>query len=437
MRKIVSGFITTALIICIFAISYAEQADKWGNINYTINNSVLTLSGNGEMKEGYDNGQVYPWTDSSSRIKTLIIEEGITSIAANAFHYFSSLENVSLPSSLRSIGVWAFCSCYNLHHVEFPEGLLNIDKWAFYAAGNMDVLEIPSTVEKVAVSAFDGVEVKKIIVRNGNKKYVSENNAFMTADRKELIKIGTELKGEYIIPEKVEIIDGDCFTGSEIEILTVPKTVKEIFNYAFAHGGFKRINLECSKAKIGQGAFSGCKELKEVYIIEGIKELSEYMFQDCTSLNTVILPASLNKISGHAFEHCPALKSISLPKGLKSFDDTSFDHTITLICAEKSTAVKLAQKCEYKYEISTNNTLTKETASVNENDGTTYTRKKGIIRSGSSVNVRSEPSKDASKVSSVKGDAVVEVLSESNGWYEIQLSDGITGWISGKLITIQ
>jgi len=63
--------------------------------------------------------------------------------------------------------------------------------------------------------------------------------------------------------------------------------------------------------------------------------------------------------------------------------------------------------------------------------------KKGKIRSGGSVNVRSGPSAESSKVGSVNGDMVVNVLGESNGWYEIQMSDGTTGWVSGKMIKVE
>ena len=57
------------------------------------------------------------------------------------------------------------------------------------------------------------------------------------------------------------------------------------------------------------------------------------------------------------------------------------------------------------------------------------------IRSSGSVNVRAEPNKDAKKVGIAQaGGNYPLVSSAENGWLEIRLEDGETGYISPKMV---
>ena len=64
-------------------------------------------------------------------------------------------------------------------------------------------------------------------------------------------------------------------------------------------------------AKIGPGAFAGCKSLASVDL-PNATTTEGLIFTDCTALATVNLP-SLTKIGEQAFRGCKALKTISLP----------------------------------------------------------------------------------------------------------------------------
>ena len=80
------------------------------NVTYTYDYETkkLVISGTGKMDCGssYSSSPFY-----SSDIKTLIIEEGVTSIDKYAFHYCKSLVDVSIASSVKTIGNSAFNNC--------------------------------------------------------------------------------------------------------------------------------------------------------------------------------------------------------------------------------------------------------------------------------------------------------------------------------------
>ena len=53
----------------------------------------------------------------------------------------------------------------------------------------------------------------------------------------------------------------------------------------------------------------------------------------------------------------------------------------------------------------------------------------------SKLNVRSGPSTSYKTVDSVSKNSSVTIIQESNGWYKVKLSNGKTGWVSGKYIS--
>lgn len=76
------------------------------------NTGVLTISGSGKMND-YNNGNT-PWVSQNGYIKSIEIENGITSIGSGAFAGCSSLTSITIPDSVTSIGDNAFSGCDNL-----------------------------------------------------------------------------------------------------------------------------------------------------------------------------------------------------------------------------------------------------------------------------------------------------------------------------------
>lgn len=64
--------------------------------------------------------------------------------------------------------------------------------------------------------------------------------------------------------------------------------------------------------KLGEGAFNGCKELREIDLSNRLTQIAEYTFNDCTSLAEIVLPDALTEIGEYAFSGCTALKSVNL-----------------------------------------------------------------------------------------------------------------------------
>ena len=85
----------------------ASESGKCGdNVYYSLSDDgVLTISGSGDMTNyGYDES---PFCKTPS-IKSVVIENGVTSIGYCTFHDCTNLENITIPNTVVSIGSLAF-----------------------------------------------------------------------------------------------------------------------------------------------------------------------------------------------------------------------------------------------------------------------------------------------------------------------------------------
>ncbi len=80
---------------------------------------VLTIRGTGEMADY----QAYstPWEGNRWRIKSVVVESGVTSIGANAFYYAQCVTTITLPTSVTKIGAGAFSCAVRLTSITLPK----------------------------------------------------------------------------------------------------------------------------------------------------------------------------------------------------------------------------------------------------------------------------------------------------------------------------
>ena len=72
--------------------------------------------------------------------KTLRIQEGETSILANAYAKSKDIERVIIPEGVEVIEESAFFECPNLKEVIFPKSLIEIKRWAFKSCPSLETI---------------------------------------------------------------------------------------------------------------------------------------------------------------------------------------------------------------------------------------------------------------------------------------------------------
>lgn len=157
-------------------------------------------------------------------------------------------------------------------------------------------------------------------------------------DFKKLIDAPQDISGHYDIPQGVEIICDNAFSGTGIKYLVLPNTVKYIGNSVFYYSELEHIVLSKNLIYIGDDAFSiSC--LKEIIFPEGLVWIGNSAF-DCCELSHVALPSTVKFIGEASFAWFSdfggygPLKSISLNEGLGFIGNYAFDRqslkTITI-----------------------------------------------------------------------------------------------------------
>ena len=121
-----------------------------GNLSWTLSNGVLRVSGSGEM-EDFKFDEPASWNQYRGEIKSVIIENGVTTIGAYAFYGLDKLESVTFAdgSALKEIRDFAFGNCEMLSKIELPDGLEVLAEGAFAGCKQLKEVLIPASVASI------------------------------------------------------------------------------------------------------------------------------------------------------------------------------------------------------------------------------------------------------------------------------------------------
>ena len=188
--------------------------------------SVLTISGTGAMTEWQSIRDV-PWYDYHySIVKSLVLNEGVTTIGGYAFDNCPLITSINIPNTVTSIGEWAFESCHGLTSVTIPESVASIGLGAFN-----DCTGLTSPVYNTHIFAY----------------------------------MPTSYSGSYTIPVGIESIAGKAFEDcTGLTSISIPNSVTTIRDCAFQGcTGLTSITCEAvTPPSLGSSAFENVDKSK-------------------------------------------------------------------------------------------------------------------------------------------------------------------------------
>ena len=249
-----------------------------------------------------------------SRLTSLILPVGITSIGYDAFAYCSGLTSLTLPAGITSIGEYAFYGCSGLTSLTLPAGITEIGESTFSDCSGLTSLTLPDGITSIGISAF---------------AYCSGLTSLTLPAGITSINYGAFL---------------DC---SGLTSLTLPDGITSIGSRAFyGCSGLTSLTLPAGITSIGDDTFYGCSGLTSLTLPAGITSIGEFAFSYCSGLTSIYVYAEkVPRIGRYAFEGCASRKcTLYVPKGtydnyrlsefgyfenIVEFDATGIDKTTT------------------------------------------------------------------------------------------------------------
>jgi len=129
------------------------EGNNGDNLTWILDDEgVLTISGTGAMANWRK--KMSPWYGIYYKVKSVVIEDGVTSIGNYAFFSCASLKNITLPNSVTSIGDHAFDNCRSLNNITLLNGVTSIGDGAFLSCKSLTSITLPNSVKSIGVYAF-------------------------------------------------------------------------------------------------------------------------------------------------------------------------------------------------------------------------------------------------------------------------------------------
>ncbi len=265
---------------------------------WNLTDSVLTISGAGTMTD-YSSTSSIPWYSYRSSIKSVVIEEGVTSIGDYAFYGCSSLTSVTISNSVTSIGYRAFYNCSSLTSITIPDGVTSIGYSAFYNCSSLTSIDIPNSVTSIGEWAFyncsslTSIDIPNSVTSIGYSAFY--NCSSLTS---------------VTIPNSVTSIGEEAFSGCSSLPVTDNLRYADTYLVGAVDKSLSSYSIKEGTKWIGNGAFSGCSSLTSVTIGNSVTSIGSSAFYGCSSLTSVEIPENVTSIGIRAFAGCDSLKHV-------------------------------------------------------------------------------------------------------------------------------
>ena len=287
--------------------------------------------------------------DQNQAITRVVIPEGVTHLAYNAFYFCENLTEVALPQSLEAIDSYAFFSCAGLKSLTFPASLVFVGNSAFASCSQLMDITFLGECPFISAKAFDqGPDGRKITVpQQEQARYEAALNQAVTAgaggpfpsrlvpENQLAFDAGSGLITGYtgtaayaVLPDAIGgapvtgIADRAFFTNPWLRRVTLPAGIKAIGESAFFGTRLADISLPEGLESIGKEAFGGVP-LEGLSLPESLRSLGDGAF--FSALFTELrLPSRITSVPKEAFQRCWSLETVYFPAGLTEIGERAF-----------------------------------------------------------------------------------------------------------------
>ena len=400
--------------------------------------------------------------------KTINIPDSVKVIGAEAFAWSNNLQTINIPTSVTTIDAAAFAGNNKLQSITIPDSVTELGVGAFILCENLTNVTLPNTISSIPYGTFAAcVSLKKINISSSVKTI--EDEAFsMTGFT------------EFTVPDTITSIGARAFSYCEnLDKVTIPKTVTKIGDDIF-EGGSEDVTIYGEKGSYAE-KYANKNDISFKAISSGQEDPSDILTGKTTAkLNVRKGPGTKYAKMGTLSKGAKVEVITKLPSGwykikykgtygyvlgkyvklntpqqdekviatgktteqlnVRKGSSTKYAKIGSLSKGAKVEIVsklsngwyKIKYKGTYGYVSGAYVKLDSEQPKPGEDEKIIATGKTTV----SSLNVRSGPSSNYSKLGILTKGTKVEVVERySNGWYKIKYK-GSYGYVSGAYVSL-
>ena len=333
----------------ICSICYGEKCGDKIAFIFEEDTGTLRISGQGSIYDylDFENGKVStPWNDLlvESKIKNLVIEEGITRIGHGAFiredMEKNSITYIELPSTLEEIGYMAFYYS-SISEIIVPESVTTMWGCVFSLCEELKTVTLPGTFEVIGSERIfeDSCNIEKVYF-GGTKEEWIEFAQWTDSDSDIICSDGNV--EFYLSKDKVQMGRLTPY-GRTLSEIIIPEGINAIYINAFEDSSITTIKMPSSLTEIRNEAFKNCKNLVSVELNENLTTIGYNAFEGCSSLKKITLPSTLKSLPTHMFKNCSEELKVTyngttkdLKNKLPYCDDSGESKKIAILCSDGS-----------------------------------------------------------------------------------------------------
>ena len=259
----------------------------------TLNNEFISLSSIENLIIGAEVTTIsneYGFLYSCPNLTSIIVESGNPNydsrndcnalIETGTNTLLKGCSNSIIPDGVITIGEGAFFECKGLTSINIPNSVTTINRIAFQNCKDVTSIAIGKNVSSIYWGAFAGSsKLTSITVSSENQNYNSKNNcnAIIQTSSNTLIA-GSK---NTIIPDNVTVIAPCAFMQSGFTSITIPNSVVEIWDMAFAGcSALTSMIIPGNVTKIGYQAFAGCTALESMKVMATTPPVADDYYND-------------------------------------------------------------------------------------------------------------------------------------------------------------
>ncbi|HOC33161.1 MAG TPA: leucine-rich repeat domain-containing protein [Ruminococcus flavefaciens] len=263
--------------------------DPEKEINWSLDDKgTLTISGNGAPY--YADWETATFTH---KVKSVVVESGITALPNMAFDSYKELSSVQLPDTLTSIAGGAFQDCSGLTEFTVPDSVTTIENIAFHGCENLKNVTIGSSVGTIGEGVFDVCASLSTITFKNPECIILESNTFdvnLLTIRGYKGSTAEELAKEHY--QKFEAIDSD-YTADYTDFSkrsTIGGKTEDNMLWQISRNKYLMINGEGSADGVIKDApwLAAKDHFEEISLLANITSISEGAFRGCSNLKGVL-----------------------------------------------------------------------------------------------------------------------------------------------------